>query len=164
MRTRTAALVVLCALAAACGGAEKTGREALEALRAALSAGDGAAFYGMLDSEGASRVRAEVRERRAMLARGDDPAAVLEGMPITAEELGRGEEKDAVALFYPRGSPFFQDAKWFAAAAVAEERPDGPDAVRFTLRGGDAFDRPLWFVRESGAWRFDLFRTRREWR
>jgi hypothetical protein len=161
----TRAFLLLAALAAgACGGGGAASpREALDALRNALMAGDGAGFYKMLDSESQSRGRAEVRERRAMLRRGDDPAAVVAGLPLTPEELTRGDESDTVTLFFPRRSPLFRDAPWIAAATVVDERADGPDATLLDLRGDNGVVRRMWFAREGGAWKFDSLRTRKDW-
>jgi hypothetical protein len=160
------AFVLFAALAvSACGGdgGAATPREALEALRTVLMAGDGAGFYKSLDSESRSRACAEVRERRAMLRRGDDPAMVVAGLPLTPEEFTRGEESDTVTLFFPRRSPLFRDAPWIAAATVVDERADGPDATLLDLRGDNGVVRRMWFVRERGAWRFDNLRTRKDW-
>jgi hypothetical protein len=164
MKSTRALIVFVWLAAAACGrhGAA-TPREALDELRGVLVAGDGGGFYRLLDSESQSRGRAEVRERRALLKRGDDPAAVVAGLPLTPEELTRGEESDTVSLFYPRRSPLFRDAPSIAAAAVVAEQADGPDATLVELRGDDGVVRRLWFARESGAWRFDSLRTRKDW-
>ncbi len=159
-----AVLFAVVLVAASCGGSgASTPREALERLRAALSAGDGAAYYALIDTESQSRGCAEVRERRAMLARGDDAAVVLAGLPVTVEELTKGEPADTVTLFFPRRSPFFKDAAWLASAVVASEESEGPDVAAIEMRGSGGVVRRLWFVRESGAWRFDNQRTRNEW-
>jgi hypothetical protein len=157
------AATLLALLAAACSHAARTADEALADLRASVAAGDGEAFYRLLDSESAAQARATVRERRALLARGDDAAQVLRGMPITREELESGDEAEVAARFFPRASPIFRDAPWFATSTVADERADGADAMLVRMRGADGVERPLWFVREAGAWRFDLARTQREW-
>jgi hypothetical protein len=165
MTSKRALLCLAALVVAACGGgdAAATPREALDALRGVLVAGDGAGFYKMLDSESQSRGRAEVRERRAMLRRGDDPAAVVVGLPLTAEELTRGDESDTVRLFFPRRSPLFRDAPWIAAAKIVDERQDGADAALIDLRGENGVSRRLWFAREGGTWKFDSLRTRKEW-
>jgi len=149
---------------ASCGAREAAApREALESLRSALLAGDGGAFVKLLDSESRSRALAEVRERRALVARGDDPAKVLAGLPMTADELARGDEAETIALFFPRRSPYFKDASWIAEAAVADGPPEDPDTASLVLRGKNGVVHAFWFVRESGAWKFDNLRTRREW-
>jgi hypothetical protein len=163
MRSMRAFAVLAVLAACGGGGGATTPREALESLRGVLLAGDGAGFYKLIDSESQSRGRAEVRERRAMLRRGDDPAAVVAGLPLTPEELTRGDESETMTLFFPRRSPLFREAPWIAAATIVEERADGPDATLLDLRGADGVVRRLWFAREAGAWKFDSLRTRKEW-
>jgi hypothetical protein len=158
--SRRAAWALAVLVAAGCGGGRSTPREALESLRAALATHDGAALNAMTDSESVAHRRAEVRERRAMLERGDDPSAVMQGMPMTADEMRRGTEMDAAGILLDRRSPLFADAKWIGEATVVEEAQDGPDATRLRLRGVDGAERDLWFHREDGRWRYDQFRHR----
>jgi hypothetical protein len=162
---RRAAALLLALVAAACGGdGPSTPRDALAALRSVLLAGDGPGFVEMIDSESRSRGAAEVRERRAMMARGDEPAKVIAGLPLTPDELMRGDETDTIALFFPRRSPLFKDAAWISKAELVGELNDGPDEAAIDLRGDDGVERRLWFVKERGAWRFDSLRTRKDWR
>jgi len=156
-------LVVAVLAVGACGGGRSTPRETLESMRAALNTKDGAALDALTDAESVSHRRAEVRERRAMLARGDDPAAALQGLPLTAEEMRAGTEADASALLLLGRSPLFAEARWFNAASVIAETADGPDAACLTLRGVDGVERGIWFVRQGGRWCYDQFRTRRQW-
>jgi len=162
---RRALAVLFLASLAACGGGRdpSTPREALDALRAVLLAGDGRAYLKLIDAESRSRSKAEVRERRALIARGEDAAAVFRGLPLTPDEVKRGDEADVAALFLPRRSPLFRDAQWIADAAIDAERQESEDATAIDLKGGDGGMRRLWFVREGGAWRFDNLRTRGEW-
>ena len=162
MRARAWCLVA-CLVVAACGGERATPREALESFRAALSAHDGAALDALTDAESVAHRRTEVRERRAMLDRGDDPAVAMKDMPLTADEMRRGTEADACALLLDRRSPMFADAKWLSAATIVEETSDGPDGARIHLRGTDGVERDVWFVRERERWCYDQFRTRRTW-
>jgi hypothetical protein len=165
VRRAPALLVAVALLAASCGPerGRATAREAFDALRAALAAGDGKAFCALLDSESISQSRAEVRERRAMLDRGDDPAVVLKGMPVDAAELRSGSEDDAAARYFVRVSPMFAQAKVLVAATVVGETADGADAARIDVRVEGDSTRTLWFVRESGLWCFDQRRTRSQW-
>lgn len=152
----TLALLVV----AGCGGGRATARETLESLRAALATHDGAAFNALTDSESIAHRCQEVRERRAMLDRGDDPKTAMEGMPLSADEMRRGSEMDAAALLLDRRSPLFADAKWISVATVVAEESDGPDATCLRLRGADGVERDFWFHRESGRWCYDQFRHR----
>lgn len=157
---RRAAAVVLLLAAAACGGGRGTPREALESFRAALATRDAAALHRLQDADSVAHRRAEVRERRAMLERGDDPADALKDFPLTADEVRRGTEDDAAALLLDKRTPLFADAKWIGSATVVEEAADGEDAARIRLRGTDGKERDLWFRRENGRWCYDQFRHR----
>jgi hypothetical protein len=160
--TRSAALALALVLAA-CGGGRSTPREVLESLRAALASGDAAALDALVDTESVAHRRDEIRERRAMLERGDDPAEAVAGLPITVDELRRGTEDDAAILLLAKRTPLFSQAKWIQAAVVAAEVPEGEDVTLLRLRGPDGVERNFWFLREQGRWCFDLFRTRRAW-
>jgi hypothetical protein len=156
-------LVAVALAAASCGGGRSTPRETFESMRAALNTKDGAALDALTDAESVSHRRAEVRERRAMLERGDDPESALREMPLTAEEIRAGTEADASAILLVKRSPLFADARWFNAATVIAETADGPDAACLTVRGVDGVERSVWFVRQGGRWCYDQFRTRRQW-
>lgn len=163
MRSSRLLLAAFVLAAGACGGGRSTPRETFESMRAALNTKDGAALDALSDAESVSHRRAEVRERRAMLARGDDPETALQGMPLTAEEMRAGSEADASAKLLLKRSPLFADARWFNAASVVGETADGPDAACLKLRGVDGVERDVWFVRQGGRWCYDQFRTRRQW-
>jgi hypothetical protein len=160
MRPAAAARVLVVLLLATCGDPPAAGspKEALAQIRAAIAAGDGGAYYDLLDAESAARSRAEVRERRALLERGDPAEEVLRGMPLTAEEMRKGEIADTVKLFFPRRSHFFRDAEWYAAATPAGEGVEG-DVAWFDLAGAGGETRRLWFLLENGRWRFDQTRS-----
>ena len=163
MRPRTGILVALLLAAAACGDDRSTPRGTFEALRAALVERDGAALDALTDMNGVLHRRAEIRERRAMLERGDDPTEVMGDMPLSAEEVRRGTEADAAGLLLERRSPLFSVAGWIGAAEVVEEIADGPDCACVRLKGADGAMRELWFVRENGRWCYDQFRSRQSW-
>ena len=160
MTRALAAWAVSLLLAAGCGGGRATPAEALASLRAALATHDGVALNAMTDSDSVAHRCAEVRERRAMLARGDDPETAMQGMPVTADEVRRGSEMDAAAMLLDRRCSLFADAKWIGVATVVEEVPDGADAARIRLRGVDGTERDLWFRLEDGRWCYDQFRHR----
>jgi hypothetical protein len=160
MTAARGAWAVALVLAAGCGGGRATPREALESMRAALATHDAVALSAMMDGDSVSHRCAEVRERRAMLERGDDPATAMQGMPISADEIRRGSESDAASLLLDRRCPLFADAKWIGTATVVEEVPDGADAARIRLRGVDGADRDFWFHLENGRWCYDQFRHR----
>lgn len=164
MRPAATLLLALAALAACNEAApvRRTPAEALAALQAALSAQDGRAIAAVLDSDSISFRRGIVREWRALLARGEDPQKVLSGAPVPPEAIRAGSEDDAIAALLSRNFPLLADARWYAEAAVAAEEAAGPDTAVIRLRGRDGAERDLWFLRESGDWRFDQFRTRQQ--
>lgn len=159
---RRAVLALLLA-AAACGGGRSNPREVLESLRAALVTEDAAALDALLDSESVARRRDEIRERRAMLARGDADADALAGLPLSVEELKRGTDDEAAILLLSKRTPLFSQAQWLQNATVAEEVKESEDETLLKMRGPDGVERNFWFLREQGRWCFDLFRTRRAW-
>ena len=166
--TVLAATLLVVAALVACRGREGEGpagpaspREALDAIRSALAAGDGERLYALYDAEATAFHRQKVREMRARIALGEDPANLLEHYPITPAELARGTEVDDVELMLARGSVLARDAKWLATAAVVEERAEGDDAAVLHLRGADGTDRVLWFVRNASGWHYDHYRTSR---
>lgn len=163
MKRARAALLAVSLAAASCGGGRSTPRETFESMRAALNTTDGAALDALCDAESVSHRRAEVRERRAMLERGDDPSSALQGMPLTAEEMRAGTEADASARLLVKRSPLFADARWFNAATVVAETAEGKDAACLRLRGVDGVEHDMWFIRQAGRWCYDQFRTRRQW-
>lgn len=160
--TRRAALLLALVLAA-CGGGRSNPREVLASLRAALVTEDAAALDALLDSESAAHRRDEVRERRAMLERGDDAKTVLDGFPLTADEVRKGTEDEAAILVLRKRSPMFSQAQWIQSATVAAEEPENHDVTLLRLRGPDGVERNFWFLREGGRWCFDLYRTTRAW-
>jgi hypothetical protein len=157
---RRAAFALLLALAGCSKTSAQTPREAFDRFREALAAGDGAAYYELLDADSAAFGRAAVRERRALLERGDPPAEVLEGLPLTAEELRGGDDATTTKLFYPRRSVFFQEAEWYRKAKVETQDTNLEDGDAFVdLRGEEGALRRLWFVKQADGWRFDQTRT-----
>lgn len=162
---RGLAVLVLFLPLAACAAERSTPREAFDAMRAALAARDPRALDELTDSDSVAYRRADVRERRALLDRGDDPDAVLQGIPLTVDEIRRGTEEDAARLLLEKRSPLFEPATaaWYAAASVLSETPEGEDAVHLRIRGPDGREEDLWFLREGGKWNYDQFRTRRTW-
>jgi hypothetical protein len=160
--TRTAALLLALVLAA-CGGGRSSPREVLESLRAALVTEDAAALDALIDSESAAHRRDEIREKRAMLERGDDAKAALDGFPLTADEVRSGTEDEAAILVLRKRSPMFSQARWIESAAVAAEEPENADITLLRLRGPDGVEKNFWFLRERGRWCFDLYRTSRAW-
>jgi hypothetical protein len=161
-----AALAAAALLAAALGGCARersSPRDAFEALRAAVVARDAPALDALTDSDTVSYRRAEVREKRALLERGDAPDQVLQAVPLSAEEILRGGVEDAAVLLLARRSPLFDEAAWYAGASVVAEATEGDDAARLRVRGPDGKEEDLWFLRERGRWNYDQFRTRRSW-
>jgi hypothetical protein len=156
---------LLLALAlAGCGGPHgpASPREALAALRVAIGKGDGRALASLLDENPSLWYRrSRMREWRALLARGVVPEGLVASR-LSADEVRQGTENDAVALMLARNFPLLADREFFERAEVVTEETDGEDAARLVLRDRDQA-RELWFVRERGEWRFDLFRTRRQW-
>ena len=157
------AALVLVLLAAACGGGRSSPREVLESLRAALVTEDPVALDSLLDAESIARRRDEVRERRAMLERGDDPVAAMDGFALTADEVRGGTEDDAAIRLLAKRTPMFSQARWIQSAAVAEEIKESEDVTLLRLRGPDGVERNFWFLHERGRWCFDLYRTTRAW-
>jgi hypothetical protein len=162
--TRRAVVALCLALAAAgCGGGRSSPREVLDALRAAVATEDAAALDALVDSESVAHRRDEIRVRRAMLARGDDPAEATAGLPLTAEEIQRGTVDEAAVLLLKKRTPMFSQGPWIRSAVVAEEVAESEDVTLLRLRGADGVERSFWFLKERGRWCFDLFRTRRAW-
>jgi hypothetical protein len=166
-RRRWSRAVLSAALAAAlgaCGGGPpETPRDALAALQAAIRAKDGAAIYDLTDGDSMSWLRGQYRERRARLAQGEPASEVVGKSALSAEEVTRGTDLEAVELTLSRQSPFAAQTDWFLSAVVIAEEMESPDTARLALRGADGVERTLWFVRERGGWRYDHYRSRRPW-
>jgi hypothetical protein len=146
-------------LVASCGEDPSTPHRTFDALRHALLTSDGQAVTSILDSESMWYRRGLIREWRALADRGDT-ISPEKGIPLSAAELTQGTDDDAIALLLQRNFALFRDSKWYLEAAVAEEVPDGDDAMCFKLRGRDGAERDVWFLREGGRWRYDDYRTR----
>jgi hypothetical protein len=111
------------------------------------------------DAETKAARRAMIREWRALIARGDDPAAVLSRTSLSAQDVTTGSLDDGVARLFIVHSPFVRDSAWYRDAKVTAEEADGPDAAKLVLLGVDGTSRDVWFVRESGRWSLDHGRT-----
>ncbi len=157
-RAASAVLLLLAGLAA-CGQGRATPREALDTLRSAAETGDAARLADAYDADTKYARRAMIREWRALIARGDDPAQVLGRTSLSAQDVTTGTLDDAVARLFILHSPFVRDAAWFRDAKVTAEEMDGPDAAKLALTGVDGAVREIWFVREGGRWALDHGRT-----
>ena len=159
MRRALRALLLPLLLCASCSPVRATPREAFEAVRAAVAAGDGAALFAAHDSDTREHRRQRLREWRALLARGDPPEEVLAGSGIGVDEVTSGTVEEAAVRIFAAHSPMVRDAEWFASADVVEEQREGEDTAQLLLRGADGAQRSLWFLREGGTWCLDYYRT-----
>jgi hypothetical protein len=159
-RARRAVVPLLAVLAAAgCGGGRATPRETFETLRSAADTGDAARLADAYDGDTRAARRAMIREWRALLARGDDPAEVLGRTSLTARDVTEGTLDDAVGRLFILHSPFVRDGAWYRDAKVVAEEQDGPDAAKLQVLGVDGVSCDVWFVREGGRWALDHGRT-----
>jgi len=151
-------------LLGACGSGQETPREALESLRTALAAGDGARVAKLHDPESRGFYRSQVREVRARLARGDAMAEIFPGGGPPEAEFTDGSEEDALARFVLASSEIAQRRDWLAAAEVVGEEREDDSHARLRLRNSeDAEDaeqaeQELFFVRTMHGWTHDAFR------
>lgn len=148
-----AALAALAVHAAACGQTS-TPERTFDATRAIASGLDPVATFRLHDDYARTSSLQLVRDVRACIARGDDPAEVCRGLAISEEDArSAATDEELAARMLAKFSPLARASKWLESAMPAgpTERVE-PDVARMRLRGTDGREADLWLVLEQGRW------------
>ena len=165
-RLLSIATLVVASLLSACGGGRSSPGEALDSLRAAMSARDGVRAFELHDVDSRAFHLQRIRTVRARLEGGEPDQDVLVFDDQSREMFLDGTPEDVAGRIMLSHSELLSSWEWLRDATVLEEEIegelDGQLRARMRLRGSDGVESEIFFIEEPEGWAYDQFRLRQE--